>query len=156
MTASVATDPEAIAGALEPYISGSQASIALLLHELTHVWQYQNGLYTVSQMLSVQMLAIISGTDIYPFIITDASKFENYTMEQQAAIVQACAQGSAIACALVSNSKYFKDKNKKDKNKSSSTAPRPSGAMGTPVATTPFKFFKKGIIIVEDVDDSNE
>lgn len=82
-------------------------SVPTLLHELTHVWQFHSGKYDIFQMFAFQALAWLTQTKIYSFSISPESSFENYAMEQQAYIVEACARGSASACALLAKSKYF-------------------------------------------------
>ncbi|MBS1751359.1 MAG: hypothetical protein JST63_15775 [Bacteroidetes bacterium] len=71
---------------------GYSISNATLVHEMTHIWQYQTrGNSYISDSLVHQTAAIISGGDrnaAYNYTIVPGQAFSKYTAEQQAMIVE--------------------------------------------------------------------
>ncbi len=71
---------------------GYSLADATLIHELTHVWQYQNlGNAYISDSLFHQTVAIITTGDrnnAYTYTIIPQRRFSYYTAEQQAMIVE--------------------------------------------------------------------
>jgi hypothetical protein len=65
---------------------------ATLIHELTHIWQFQNrGTGYVSDSLSHQLAGILGSGDrnaAYAYAIVPGMAFDRYTAEQQAMIVE--------------------------------------------------------------------
>lgn len=52
-----------------------------LIHEMTHVWQHQNG-------MNVLMRGLVSAIAKYDYVLEPGKPFERYPMEQQATIVE--------------------------------------------------------------------
>lgn len=71
---------------------GYSISNATLVHEMTHIWQFQTrGNSYISDSLVHQTAAIISGGDrnaAYSYTIVPGQALSNYTAEQQAMIVE--------------------------------------------------------------------
>ena len=71
---------------------GYSISNATLVHEMTHIWQFQTrGNSYISDSLVHQTAAIISGGDrnaAYSYTIVPGQSFSRYTAEQQAMIVE--------------------------------------------------------------------
>ena len=65
---------------------------ATLIHELTHIWQYQNrGAGYISDSLTHQLAGILGTGDrnaAYSYVIVPGRAFDHYTAEQQAMIVE--------------------------------------------------------------------
>lgn len=63
----------------EDFSSRSLAQQSWLIHELTHVWQVQQGIW-------VWLRALLNRQ--YQYVLIDGKKFANYGVEQQAQMVQ--------------------------------------------------------------------
>jgi hypothetical protein len=71
---------------------GYSISNATLVHEMTHIWQFQTrGNEYISDSLVHQTAAIVSGGDrnaAYDYTVVPGKPFSSYTAEQQAMIVE--------------------------------------------------------------------
>jgi Domain of unknown function (DUF4157) len=71
---------------------GYRLDSSTLIHELTHIWQFQNhGLSYISDSLVHQLAGILGSGDrnaAYSYTIIPGRPFANYTAEQQAMIVE--------------------------------------------------------------------
>lgn len=74
-------------------VAGGTISPALLLHELTHVWQSQSGAYSVFELFLTQMNDQF-GADVYDYEIGPDSAFLAYNSEAQAQIVEDCVRSN--------------------------------------------------------------
>lgn len=59
---------------------------ALLVHELTHVWQGQNGIFTTAYVANSAWHQVFSGSAAYKY--TPGKNWSEYNVEQQASIVE--------------------------------------------------------------------
>lgn len=84
------------------HVSEKSISTDLLLHELTHVWQFQTNLYEVFELFSWQIAQVTTGEDIYYY--EPGGDFDDYGPEVQAEIVQHCSLGSGVACSILRTS----------------------------------------------------
>lgn len=71
---------------------GSSLDNATLVHELTHIWQFQNlGTGYISDSLTHQIAGILGSGDrnaAYTYVIVPGQSFTHYTAEHQAMIVE--------------------------------------------------------------------
>lgn len=58
--------------------------VAVFMHEMTHVWQYQNGMHNLGKHMGVTL----QGIDAYKYDIAEGDRFEDFGLEQQASIVE--------------------------------------------------------------------
>lgn len=61
---------------------------AVFVHEITHVWQFENGMDLVAQGLSAFAKAGGAYERAYPYTLADGRDLVDYGMEQQASIVE--------------------------------------------------------------------
>ena len=61
---------------------------SLLIHELWHVWQYQNKQLTVTGGILAHLWGFVSFQDLYKYDRSKIEPFEKYGIEQQAQILQ--------------------------------------------------------------------
>jgi hypothetical protein len=61
---------------------------AVFVHEITHVWQFENGMDLVAQGLSTFAKAGGAYERAYPYTLADGRDLVDYGMEQQASIVE--------------------------------------------------------------------
>lgn len=54
---------------------------ALLIHEMTHVWQHHTGMWVIAR-------GLFSAIAAYDYVLCPGKPFERYPMEQQATIVE--------------------------------------------------------------------
>jgi RHS repeat-associated protein len=76
---------------------------AKVLHELTHIYQYQNGYYSIVGLLGIH-LAFLGSSEPYNYTISTGSDFDNYNSEAQGQIIEDCAKNISTSCAVLSTS----------------------------------------------------
>lgn len=73
----------------DDYAQGSAEDRGLFIHELTHVWQYQNKvLNPVAEAVDLNLKHKFNYAAAYPFFLEEGRDLADYGMEQQASIVQ--------------------------------------------------------------------
>ena len=78
--------PETLRTAPEVIGNGDLRSMAWLIHELTHIWQFQRfGWIYLARTLSVQLR---SGRDGYRYTLEDGRRLADYNLEQQGDIAR--------------------------------------------------------------------
>lgn len=73
------------------YSGESPQRRAFFIHEMVHVWQYQNGILTAGVIGSAILEMIGRGGDYgsaYPYVLDSSRDLTDYNLEQQAAIVE--------------------------------------------------------------------
>ncbi len=62
---------------------------SLFIHELVHVWQYQNDVLSIAMgALAANIANFFQYADAYPYDLDTSSDLLDYTMERQAAIIE--------------------------------------------------------------------
>jgi hypothetical protein len=73
------------------YSGESPQRKAFFIHEMVHVWQYQNGILTTGVMGSaiLEMIGRIGDYDsAYPYVLDASRDLTDYNLEQQASIIE--------------------------------------------------------------------
>ncbi len=73
------------------YSGESPQRQAFFIHEMTHVWQYQNGILTAGVVGSaiLEIIGRLGDYDsAYPYVLDSAKDLTDYNLEQQASIVE--------------------------------------------------------------------
>lgn len=71
------------------YSRGGAQLRSFFIHEMTHVWQYQNKILDpVKQAIALTLKHNFNYAAAYPYKLESGKKFTDYNMEQQASIVE--------------------------------------------------------------------
>lgn len=71
------------------YSAGSAYTHSFFIHEMTHVWQYQNKILNpVTEAIALTLKHKFNYEAAYPYELDSRKKFTDYNMEQQASIVE--------------------------------------------------------------------